>query len=64
MDDDDDNPAPIGGVASTLPIMPRTTLAAASEMGAPTLIEPVEEFDADEPVDAVDRAVILLLIID
>lgn len=57
-------PAPIGGVAKTFSMMPRTTFAAAKDIGAPVPapVEPIEEFDAEEPVDVVDSVVILLLL--
>lgn len=53
----------MGGVASTFSMIPRTTLAAARDIGAPP-VEPEEELETDEPVEVVDKAVILLLIID
>jgi hypothetical protein len=57
-------PEPIGGVDKTFSIIPRTTFAAANDIGAPPPVEPDEEFDTDEPVDVVDKPVRLLLIID
>jgi hypothetical protein len=43
--------------------MPRTTLAAANDIGAPMPVEFPDEFDVDELFDVVDSVVRLLLLL-